>query len=250
MGNWIVSRFPNSLNVTFWSVHPSYGSNKAWFRSVPKHSRRRRWNSRWLHFGRFCRFRIDNTDHILDVNKNPAEYDRVNIYCPRIARISSTSITESDSIYHYNKNQPAKDGYYIIYNVSKEEYETCRITNPQARRMLVCDNPNRLSYVTITFRPFTPQPNGPEFHAGNDYYFIGKSMFFWCGMMSHANAAPDHLEIFQWRFREFSNHISWTIRSWTRCPLELNQNLPNQKSTWSVLWEKHPKPRFNWKTES
>jgi hypothetical protein len=123
-------------------------------------------------------FRIDNTDHIIDVNKNPAEYDRVNIYCPQFARISSTSITDSESISYNKRNQaPANDGYYIIYNVSKEEYETCRINNPSARRMLVCDNPlsDRLSYVTITFRPFSPQPNGPEFHAGNDYYFIATS---------------------------------------------------------------------------
>ncbi|OQV25085.1 putative Ephrin-B2a [Hypsibius exemplaris] len=120
-------------------------------------------------------FRIDNTDHIIDVNKSPQEYDRVNIFCPRIPRApvaldarTSAGGTDSDS---------AHNGYYIIYNVSKEEYETCRVTNPTARRMLVCDNPtsDRLSYVTITFRPFSPQPNGPEFHAGQDYYFITTS---------------------------------------------------------------------------
>ncbi|XP_055339496.1 uncharacterized protein LOC129589045 isoform X2 [Paramacrobiotus metropolitanus] len=129
-------------------------------------------------------FRIDNTDHIIDVNKNPAEFDRVNIYCPKVGRTSAVSsrgsITDSESI-NYNYDRPAdsssRDGYYIIYNVSKEEYESCRVVNPAARRMLVCDNPfsDRLSYVTITFRPFTPQPNGPEFHAGHDYYFISTS---------------------------------------------------------------------------
>ena len=102
----------------------------------------------------------------MDVNKSPAEYDRVNIFCPHRAAAGTST----------NDSEGSGNGYYIIYNVSKEEYETCRVTNPAARRMLVCDSPasERRSYVTITFRPFSPQPNGPEFHAGHDYYFICK----------------------------------------------------------------------------
>ncbi|GAV04331.1 hypothetical protein RvY_14628 [Ramazzottius varieornatus] len=119
-------------------------------------------------------FRIDNTDHIIDVNKSPQEYDRVNIYCPRFPRHQSGGVTTSIDA---GQNKSGNDGYYIIYNVSKEEYESCSVTNPSARRMVVCDNPSsdRLSYVTITFRPYSPTPNGPEFHAGHDYYFITTS---------------------------------------------------------------------------
>lgn len=61
---------------------------------------------------------------------------------------------------------------YIIYNVSKEEYDTCRITNPNPRIIAVCDKPYKLMYFTITFRSFTPQPGGLEFRPGQDYYFI------------------------------------------------------------------------------
>lgn len=52
-----------------------------------------------------CRFRIDNTDHIIDVNKNNAafEYDQVNIICP---------VYPPDS---YVDDDAEK---YIIYNVS------------------------------------------------------------------------------------------------------------------------------------
>ncbi|KRT79854.1 hypothetical protein AMK59_7860 [Oryctes borbonicus] len=64
---------------------------------------------------------------------------------------------------------------YIIYNVSKEEYETCRITNPNPRIIAICDKPYKLMYFTITFRPFTPQPGGLEFLPGKDYYFISTS---------------------------------------------------------------------------
>jgi hypothetical protein len=51
-----------------------------------------------------CRFRIDNTDHIIDVNKNNAafEYDQVNIICPVYPPDTYDDDTEK----------------YIIYNVS------------------------------------------------------------------------------------------------------------------------------------
>ncbi|XP_023288287.1 ephrin-B2 isoform X2 [Orussus abietinus] len=106
-------------------------------------------------------FRIDNTDHIIDVNKNNAafEYDQVNIICPVYQ--PGTYDDEAEK--------------YIIYNVSKEEYETCRITNPSPRVIAVCDKPYKTMYFTITFRPFTPQPGGLEFLPGHDYFFISTS---------------------------------------------------------------------------
>ncbi|XP_025831164.1 ephrin-B2a [Agrilus planipennis] len=109
----------------------------------------------------FCEFRIDNTDHIIDVNKGNVqfEYDQVNIICP----VYPSGIYDEDA------------EKYIIYNVSKEEYETCRITNPTPRIIAVCDKPYKLMYFTITFRPFTPQPGGLEFLPGRDYYFISTS---------------------------------------------------------------------------
>lgn len=59
--------------------------------------------------------------------------------------------------------------------MSKEEYETCRITNASPRVIAVCDKPTKTMYFTITFRPFTPQPGGLEFLPGHDYYFISTS---------------------------------------------------------------------------
>ncbi|KAK7573414.1 hypothetical protein V9T40_010605 [Parthenolecanium corni] len=106
-------------------------------------------------------FRIDNTDHIISVNQGNTQfdYDQVNIICPVYAPGT------------YDKDAEK----YIIYNVSKEEYDTCRITNPTPRIIAVCDKPNKLLYYTITFRPFTPQPGGLEFPPGHDYYFISTS---------------------------------------------------------------------------
>lgn len=110
------------------------------------------------------RFRIDNTDHIIDVNKGNVrfEYDQVNIICP--VYMPGTYDEDAEK--------------YIIYNVSKEEYETCRITNPNPRIIAICDKPYKLMYFTITFRPFTPQPGGLEFLPGKDYYFICKYPYF------------------------------------------------------------------------
>lgn len=106
-------------------------------------------------------FRIDNTDNVIDVNRNNLkfEYDQVNLICP--VYMPGTRDDELEK--------------YIIYNVSKEEYETCRITNANPRIIAVCDKPFKLMYFTITFRPFTPQPGGLEFLPGHDYYFISTS---------------------------------------------------------------------------
>ena len=106
-------------------------------------------------------FRIDNTDNVIDINVNNLdwEYDQANIICPR-----------------YRKGtRPADVEQYVIYNVSKEEYEDCRITQPQPRVIAVCDQPHDLKYVTITFRSFTPTPGGLEFKPGLDYFFISTS---------------------------------------------------------------------------
>ncbi|CAG9813602.1 unnamed protein product [Phaedon cochleariae] len=88
-------------------------------------------------------FRIDNTDNIIDVNRNNVkfEYDQVNLICPVY-----TPGTRDDEMEKY-----------IIYNVSKDEYETCRITNPNPRIIAVCDKPYKLIQV------------------GHDYYFISTS---------------------------------------------------------------------------
>lgn len=65
-----------------------------------------------------------------------------------------------------------KQFLFFRFQVSKEEYDMCRITNPNPRIIAYCDKPYKLMYVTITFRSFTPQPGGLEFQPGQDYYFI------------------------------------------------------------------------------
>jgi len=107
-------------------------------------------------------FRIDNTDHIMDVNQGnlPWEYDQLNLICPA---------------YHGGTRQTNSAEKYIIYNVSKEEYDSCRISQHDPRVVAVCDKPDRELQFTITFRSFSPTPRGLEFRPGQDYYFISTS---------------------------------------------------------------------------
>ncbi len=106
-------------------------------------------------------FRRDNNDHVIDINggNHPWEYDQVNIVCP-------TYKPSSD---------PLSMERYIIYSVSKEEYDSCQITQPNPKIVALCNQPHERMYFTITFRSFTPTPGGLEFIPGHDYYFISTS---------------------------------------------------------------------------
>ena len=106
-------------------------------------------------------FRIDRTDNVIDINggNHAWEYDQVNIVCPVYKPGVSDSLQEK----------------YIIYSVTKEEYDSCRITQPNPKIIAVCNRPHELMYFTITFRSFTPTPGGLEFRPGHSYYFISTS---------------------------------------------------------------------------
>ena len=99
-------------------------------------------------------FRIDNTDHIVDVNEGtlPWEYDQLDLICPQ------NSLEQ-----------------HIVYSVSRQEFESCRVTNPEARIVAMCNKPQDFNRVTITFRSFSPTPGGLEFKPGQSYYFISTS---------------------------------------------------------------------------
>ena len=106
-------------------------------------------------------FRIDRTDNVIDINgeNHPWEYDQVNVVCPVYKHSTSENVQEK----------------YIIYSVSKQEYDSCRITQSNPKIIAVCNRPYENMYVTITFRSFTPTPGGLEFRPGHSYYFISTS---------------------------------------------------------------------------
>lgn len=68
----------------------------------------------------------------------PWEYDQLNIICPSYDHGGTRGRDEGEQ--------------YIIYNVSKEEYDTCRISQRDPRVVAVCDSPYDQTQFTITFR--------------------------------------------------------------------------------------------------
>ena len=100
-------------------------------------------------------------ENIIQVNggNHPWEYDQVNIVCPFYRSPEGAVVAEK----------------YIIYSVSQQEYDSCRITEANPRIIALCDRPHELMYFTITFRSFTPTPGGLEFRPGHSYYFISTS---------------------------------------------------------------------------
>jgi len=136
-------------------------------------------------------FRIDNTDNVIDVNVGNTrwQYDQANFVCPRAKQKKSaaqdaaaTAAAGTTGMAGTMGNTAGKEGEeaetYIIYHVSKEEYDSCMVTQPSSRIVATCTGggSNSALYFTITFRSFTPTPGNLEFHPGKDYYFITTSV--------------------------------------------------------------------------
>ena len=103
-------------------------------------------------------------NNIIDINPGtedqPWRYEQANIICPRYSSSFPTSRSER----------------YIIYNVTRNEFEHCRVIDPQQNKIVaVCNSPYKLTFFTLTFRAFSPVPRAFEFHPGEDYYFISTS---------------------------------------------------------------------------
>merc|ERR1711923_42297 len=63
-------------------------------------------------------FRLDNTDNVIDVNVGnlPWEYDQLNLICPQ-------NTAEQ----------------HVIYSVSQEEYDSCRVNNQRPKIVAICN---------------------------------------------------------------------------------------------------------------
>ena len=63
---------------------------------------------------------------------------------------------------------------HIIYNVSKLEFDSCRILQPRHWQVVGFCN-GKEYHFTKTFRQFSPIPRGLEFKPGQNYYFVSTS---------------------------------------------------------------------------
>ncbi len=87
------------------------------------------------------------------------EYDQVNIVCPLY-----TNSTKQEDVEQF-----------VIYHVTRDEYDMCRIMNARPHIIAQCNSPYNMRYFTISFRSFSPNPGAIEFRSGKDYYFISTS---------------------------------------------------------------------------
>ena len=61
---------------------------------------------------------------------------------------------------------------YVVYNVTKHEYDRCQLSSNDAKIVALCNTPYKPQFFTLTFRSFSPTPGAFEFHPGQKYYFI------------------------------------------------------------------------------
>jgi len=115
-------------------------------------------------------FKASNNDHIIEVNLN----DEVDFECP-----------------YYSRNlHPEDKGFYIIYQVSYDEYRDCFIATPAGINMIVnCSSPHTKKRFTIIFESFSPVPNGQEFQAGGTYHYISTSSGYEYGVANQQGGA-------------------------------------------------------------
>lgn len=88
-------------------------------------------------------------------------FDSIDVYCPYYPPTSDNSTWE----------------YYVIYLVSKAEYDQCTVFDPSKSLMIInCSNPTKSDvFFTIWIDPFQGFPNTPDFSSGNTYYMISSS---------------------------------------------------------------------------
>ena len=110
-------------------------------------------------------FNTSNKDHIITVNM----YDDIDFVCPHY---KPGTAAESD---------PSMHEYYIIYNVSKQEYENCHIREHTLSRrsksiVINCSQPESLrpKNYKMVFEKFNPFGSF-QFEEGESYYYITTS---------------------------------------------------------------------------
>lgn len=115
-------------------------------------------------------FKISKNDHIIDVQ----QFDDIDFVCPYYSTVTSRGHRERHG--HHE--------YYVIYRVSKREYDSCSLLSDTDNDHLVssvhtlilnCSSPLHRRRFTILFEPFQSIPNAPEYKPGTSYYFITTS---------------------------------------------------------------------------
>ena len=71
--------------------------------------------------------------------------------------------------------QPADmyENLWLLYN--EKAFNNCDVSlDPNRKRLLACNTPGLLNYISVQFALHTAEPDGLTFKGGQSYYFIGK----------------------------------------------------------------------------
>jgi len=142
--------------------------------------------------------KCSHLSHMELLNKRIQSYFQVNIVCPLYDQRTTPNEVDTEK--------------FVIYHVSKEEFDNCQIMSPHPRILAQCDKPYSLRYFTISFRPFSPTPGALEFHPGKDYYFISTSSKADLHLRFHGMCRTNNMRIvFKVAISPtFYEHLFWT----------------------------------------
>ncbi|XP_013392932.1 ephrin-4 isoform X3 [Lingula anatina] len=102
-------------------------------------------------------FQTSNNDHVIEVRIN----DVVDFHCPKY----TSTITDPN------------DAYYVIYQVSREEYDGCSLNANRNAWIINCSQPyGSESFYSIIMTAFSPLPQSEyQFVPGETYYYLTTS---------------------------------------------------------------------------
>jgi len=61
---------------------------------------------------------------------------------------------------------------FVIYNVTKQVFDSCGKINEDAEKLLICNKPTKCTKLTMKFQKFSPNPRGFIFIPGESYYLM------------------------------------------------------------------------------
>lgn len=81
--------------------------------------------------------------------------------------------------------------YYVIYQVSQQEYDSCSLSAEGRRPLLIvnCNAPEARRRFTVIFEPYQSIPNVPEYKTGSTYYYTTTSSGKQNGISNTKNGA-------------------------------------------------------------
>ncbi|KAL5007448.1 hypothetical protein ScPMuIL_016254 [Solemya velum] len=139
----------------------------------------------------------------------------------------------------YDKGTPKHTWeYYIIYRVSREEFDNCIIYNPaNVTKIVNCSVPTEQRYFTLLIKTFQPVPGVMDFIPGKSYFFITTSKGSAVGLNNQLAGACKRNQM------KIIVNITDPQQEPTRRPTPSVTRITNRPTTASTYSQTRPTPR-------